>query len=139
MKHLKLTLKMVFKTCELICMMIGAIVGVGFITGAEIYESFVKFDYGLIFGLIVLFLMIGAILGGFGIYNYLIEWAGAGASLPITGFGNSLARGAMEGVKSDGLFGAIGGGLMATSAGVAVSIGLSYMMSFFVSSKSKKN
>ena len=87
--------------------------------------------------ILVIFLMIGAILGGFGIYNYLIEWAGAGASLPITGFGNSLARGAIEGVKSNGLFGAIGGGLMATSAGVAVSIGLAYMVSFFVSSKSK--
>ncbi len=89
--------------------------------------------------ILVLFLMAGAILGGFGIYNYLVEWAGAGATLPITGFGNSLARGAIEGAKSNGLFGAIGGGLMATSAGVAMSIGLSYMVSFFVSSKSKKN
>lgn len=89
--------------------------------------------------ILVIFLMVGAILGGFGIYNYLVEWAGAGATLPITGFGNSLARGAIEGAKSNGLFGAIGGGLMATSAGVAVSIGLSYMVSFFVSSKSKKS
>jgi len=89
--------------------------------------------------ILVLFLMAGAILGGFGIYNYLVEWAGAGATLPITGFGNSLARGAIEGAKTNGLFGAIGGGLMATSAGVAMSIGLSYMVSFFVSSKSKKN
>lgn len=89
--------------------------------------------------ILVIFLMIGAVLGGFGIYNYLVEWAGAGATLPITGFGNALARGAIEGAKSNGLFGAIGGGLMATSAGVAVSIGLSYMVSFFTSSKSKKS
>ena len=89
--------------------------------------------------ILVLFLMIGAILGGFGIYNYLVEWAGAGATVPITGFGNALARGAIDGAKSNGLFGAIGGGLMATSAGVAVSIGLSYMVSFFTSSKSKKS
>lgn len=89
--------------------------------------------------ILVLFLMVGAVLGGFGIYNYIVEWAGAGATLPITGFGNSLARGAIEGAKTNGLFGAIGGGLMATSAGVAVSIGLSYMVSFFVSSKSKKS
>ena len=89
--------------------------------------------------ILVIFLMIGAILGGFGIYNYLVEWAGAGATLPITGFGNALARGAIEGASSNGLFGAIGGGLMATSAGIAVSIGLSYVVSFFVSSKSKKN
>ena len=89
--------------------------------------------------ILVIFLMIGAILGGFGVYNYLVEWAGAGATLPITGFGNSLARGAIEGAKSNGLFGAIGGGLMATSAGIAVSIGLSYIVSFFVSSKTKKS
>ena len=89
--------------------------------------------------ILVIFLMIGAILGGFGIYNYLVEWAGAGATVPITGFGNALARGAIEGAKSSGLFGAIGGGLMATSAGIAVSIGLSYMVSFFTYSKSKKN
>lgn len=89
--------------------------------------------------ILVIFLMIGAILGGFGIYNYLVEWAGAGATLPITGFGNALARGAIDGALTNGLFGAIGGGLMATSAGIAVSIGLSYVFSFFVSSKSKKN
>ena len=89
--------------------------------------------------ILVIFLMVGAILGGFGIYNYLVEWAGAGATLPITGFGNSISRGAIDGAKTGGLFGAIGGGLMATSAGVALSIGLSYMVSFFVSSKSKKS
>ena len=89
--------------------------------------------------ILVIFLMVGAVLGGFGIYNYLVEWAGAGATLPITGFGNALARGAIDGAISNGLFGAIGGGLMATSAGVAVSIGLSYLVSFFVTPKSKKN
>lgn len=89
--------------------------------------------------ILVIFLMIGAILGGFGVYNYLVEWAGAGATLPITGFGNALARGAIEGATSNGFFGAIAGGLMATAAGVAVSIGLSYIVSFFVSSKTKKS
>lgn len=89
--------------------------------------------------ILVIFLMVGAVLGGFGVYNYLVEWAGAGATLPITGFGNALARGAIDGAISNGLFGAIGGGLMATSAGVAVSIGLSYLVSFFVTPKSKKN
>lgn len=89
--------------------------------------------------ILVIFLMVGAILGGFGVYNYLVEWAGAGATLPITGFGNSLARGAIDGAISNGLFGAIGGGLIATSAGIAMSIGLSYIVSFFTSSKTKKN
>ena len=89
--------------------------------------------------ILVIFLMVGAVLGGFGLYNYLIEWAGAGATLPITGFGNSLARGAIVGAETDGFFGALGGGLMATSAGIAVSIGLSYLVSFFTSSKTKKD
>ena len=89
--------------------------------------------------ILVIFLMIGAILGGFGIYNYLVEWAGAGASLPITGFGNALARGAIDGAKTNGLFGAIAGGLMVTAGGVSVSVGLSYILSFFASAKSKKS
>lgn len=89
--------------------------------------------------ILVIFLMIGAVLGGFGIYNYLVEWAGAGATVPITGFGNSLARGAIAGAKTDGFFGALGGGLAATSAGIAVSIGFSYLVSFFTTSKTKKD
>ena len=89
--------------------------------------------------ILVIFLMIGAILGGFGVYDYLIEWAGAGATVPITGFGNSLAKGAIAGAKTDGFFGALGGGLIATSAGIAVSIGFSYLVSFFASSKTKKD
>ena len=89
--------------------------------------------------ILVLFLMIGSILGGFGLYNHVVEWAGAGATLPIIGFGNSLANGAINAVKTDGFFGALSGGLIACSAGVAVSIGLSYLVSFFVSSKTKKD
>lgn len=89
--------------------------------------------------ILVLFLMAGAILGGFGVYNYLVEWAGAGATLPITGFGNSLANGAINGAKTNGFFGALGGGLIATSAGISVSIGLSFLLSFFTNSKTKKN
>ncbi len=89
--------------------------------------------------ILVLFLLAGAVLGGFGLYNYLVEWAGAGATLPITGFGNSLANGAINGAKTDGFFGALGGGLVATSAGISVSIGLSFLLSFFTSSKTKKN
>ena len=89
--------------------------------------------------ILVIFLMVGAILGGFGLYNYVVDWAGAGATLPIIGFGNGLANGAISAVRTDGLFGALSGGLIACSAGVAVSIGLSYLVSFFVSSRTKKD
>ncbi len=89
--------------------------------------------------ILVLFLMIGAVLGGFNLWTYVIQWAGAGATLPIIGFGSSLAKGAIEGATSNGFFGALGGGLAATSAGIAVSIGLSYLICFFTNSHTKKN
>lgn len=89
--------------------------------------------------ILVIFLMVGAILGGFGLYNYVVEFAGAGATIPILGFGNTLANGAITAVKTDGFFGALSGGLIAASSGVAISIGLSYLVSFFVSSKTKKD
>ena len=89
--------------------------------------------------ILVLFLMFGAVLGGFNIWTYVVNWAGAGATLPIIGFGNSLAKGAIEGATSNGFFGALGGGLMATSAGIAVSIGLSYLVCHFSSSRTKRN
>lgn len=89
--------------------------------------------------ILVIFLMVGAILGGFGLYNYVVDWAGAGATLPIIGFGNALANGAISAAKTDGFFGALSGGLIATSAGIAISIGFSYLVSFFVSSRTKKD
>jgi stage V sporulation protein AE len=64
----------------------------------------------------------GAVLSGLGLYQPLIDWGGAGAAVPLSGFGHSLAQGAIEGVKSQGLLGALGGGLQATSIGVAVAI-----------------
>ncbi|MGI6144151.1 MAG: stage V sporulation protein AE [Clostridia bacterium] len=64
----------------------------------------------------------GAVLSGLGLYQPLVDWGGAGATVPLSGFGHSLAQGAIEGVKSKGLLGALGGGLQATSIGVAVAI-----------------
>lgn len=89
--------------------------------------------------ILVLFLMIGAVLGGVGIYGYLVQWAGAGATVPITGFGNALARGAINGAKTDGLFGAIAGGLIATSAGVSMAIAVAYLVALCTSSRTKKH
>lgn len=64
----------------------------------------------------------GAVLSSFGLYQPLIDWGGAGATVPLSGFGHSLAQGAIEGVKTKGLLGAIGGGLEATSIGIAAAI-----------------
>ena len=87
--------------------------------------------------ILVLFLMIGAILGGLGVYGYLAEWAGAGATVPITGFGYSISRGAIEGAETDGLLGALSHGLASISAGVSVAIGASYLIALIFKPKTK--
>ena len=56
--------------------------------------------------ILVIYVTAGAILGGLGIYKYIIEFAGAGATVPLTGFGANLAKGAIQEVQSSGLLGA---------------------------------
>lgn len=69
----------------------------------------------------------GAIISALGLYEPLIQMGGAGATIPLSGFGHALAQGAIEGVKTKGLLGAIGGGLEATAVGIvsAIILGLS--------------
>lgn len=88
--------------------------------------------------ILVLFLMLGALFGGLGVYGYLAEWAGAGATVPITGFGYSISRGAIEGVRTDGLLGALANGLASISAGVSVSIASSYLVALIFKPKTKR-
>ena len=87
--------------------------------------------------ILVIFLMVGALLGGVGVYGYLVEWAGAGATVPIVGFGYNIARGAIEGAKTDGLLGALANGLASISAGVSVSVAFSYLIALISSPKTK--
>lgn len=65
--------------------------------------------------ILVTFVTAGCILGGLGIYQYVVDFAGAGATVPLTGFGNNLARGAIEAVKESGLVGAFTGGVKAAA------------------------
>ena len=65
--------------------------------------------------ILVVFVTTGAVLGGLGIYQYLVDFAGAGASVPLTGFGNLLAKGAIKKVQEIGLVGAFTGGTCATA------------------------
>ena len=88
--------------------------------------------------ILVLFLMLGALFGGLGVYGYLAEWAGAGATVPITGFGYSIARGAIDGARTDGILGALANGLASISAGVSVSIATSYLIALIFKPKTKK-
>lgn len=72
--------------------------------------------------ILVTFVCLGVLLGGLGIYPKLVEFAGAGATIPLTGFGNSLAQGVEEAVQKDGLMGAITGGFTACAGGVTVAM-----------------
>ena len=63
------------------------------------------------------YVVAGVILGGLGLYQPLADWAGAGASVPLTGFGNLLAKGVRQAVQEQGLLGVISGGFRAASAG----------------------
>ena len=72
--------------------------------------------------ILVMFVCLGVVLGGFGIYQHLIDFAGAGATVPLTGFGAALAKGVKEAVQKDGFLGVVTGGLQAFAAGVTVAI-----------------
>lgn len=71
----------------------------------------------------------GAVISALGLYEPLVKLAGAGATIPLSGFGHALAQGAIEGVKTKGLLGAIGGGLEATSVGIVAAIMFGFAIS----------
>jgi stage V sporulation protein AE len=72
--------------------------------------------------ILVGYVVLGVILGAVGIYKPLVEFAGAGASVPLTGFGYALSRGVKEAVQSDGFLGIFTGGLKACAGGIAIAI-----------------
>ena len=72
--------------------------------------------------ILVLFVVSGVVLTGLGVYKPLVDFAGAGATVPLTGFGYSLAMGAFEGVNKYGFWGAFTGGINRTAAGIAAAI-----------------
>ena len=88
--------------------------------------------------ILVTFVTAGAILGGLGIYKYLIDFAGCGATVPLTGFGANLAKGAIEAVKEDGILGAFTGGVKASAGGIAAAIFFGYIASLLAKTKIKK-
>ena len=92
----------------------GAICAVG-----QLLLSFTRLTSARI---LVLFVVSGVVLGALGVYQPLVDFAGAGASVPLLGFGNALAKGAIDGAKEHGVLGAFSGGISATAAGVAASI-----------------
>ena len=87
--------------------------------------------------ILVSFVVLGVILGGVGIYEPLVEFAGAGASVPLLGFGNTLAKGVREAVREKGFLGILTGGLKATAGGITVAILSGLIVSLIFKPKDK--
>lgn len=88
--------------------------------------------------ILVTFVTAGAILGGLGIYKYIIDFAGCGATVPLLGFGANLAKGAIEGAKEQGLLGAFTGGVKSSAGGIAAAVFFGYIASLISKPKIKK-
>ena len=87
--------------------------------------------------ILIIYLVVGAVLTSVGIYQYVVDVAGCGATVPIIGFGYSLAKGAMDGAKQ-GFWNGIFGGIKAASAGLTAAIFFSYIFGIIFKSKTKK-
>ncbi|MCF6096717.1 stage V sporulation protein AE [Thermovorax subterraneus] len=87
--------------------------------------------------ILVVFVTLGAILSGLGLYQPLIDLAGAGASVPLPGFGHTLVKGVMEEVNKSGALGILTGGLKATAAGITAAIVFGYIMALIFNPKPK--
>lgn len=88
--------------------------------------------------ILVIFVTTGVILGGLGIYKYVVDFAGAGATVPLTGFGYNLAKGAIEETSQNGLVGAFIGGIKASAGGIAAAVFFGYLASLIAKPKIKK-
>ncbi len=87
--------------------------------------------------ILVAFVVTGVILGFLGIYEKIADFAGAGATVPIVGFGNTLAKGVMKGIKEKGFIGIFTGGTTAAAGGIAASIFFGFLMAAIFKPKQK--
>lgn len=86
---------------------------------------------------LVIFVTLGAILSGLGLYQPLVDLAGAGATVPLPGFGHTLVKGVIEEVNKSGALGILTGGLKSAAAGITVAIVFGYIMSLIFNPKPK--
>ena len=87
--------------------------------------------------ILVSYVVAGVALGAVGLYQPIADWGGAGATVPLTGFGFALAKGVKKAVAEQGLLGALTGGITATAGGVAAAVVLSVLVAFVCSPKPK--
>ncbi|MCD7729376.1 MAG: SpoVA/SpoVAEb family sporulation membrane protein [Clostridia bacterium] len=121
---------------EILFMYVKAfVVGGSICVIAQIIINFTDLTSGKI---LVYFMLAGVVLTAIGVYQPLVDFAGAGATVPICGFGYLLANGAIKGAAK-GFFYAVTGPLTAASAGVSAAVVFSFIMSLIFHSKTKRN
>lgn len=87
--------------------------------------------------ILVCYVVVGVLLGAFGVYKPIVDFAGAGATVPLTGFGNTLAKGVKEAVDREGFLGIFTGGLTASAGGIATAIFAGLLASLIFKAKDK--
>ena len=87
--------------------------------------------------ILVLYVVSGVVLGGLGIYEHIVDFGGAGATVPLTGFGYLLAKGVKKAVAENGLLGAFTGGVTAAAGGIAAAIFFGFLVALLFKSKDK--
>lgn len=87
--------------------------------------------------ILVTYVVAGVILGAIGVYQPLVDFAGAGATVPLTGFGNLLAKGVHKAVTEQGLLGALTGGVTAAAAGITAAILFGFIIAVIFKPKEK--
>lgn len=87
--------------------------------------------------ILVCYVVLGVILSGAGVYEGLVKFAGAGATVPLTGFGHTLAKGVREAVQEQGLLGALTGGLRAAAGGIAAAVFFGFLAALFCKPQDK--
>ena len=84
------------------------------------------------------YVVAGVLLQAVGVYQYVVDWGGAGATVPLTGFGYSLAKGVAKAVAEKGILGALAGGLTATAGGIAAAVFFGVLMAILFKPKDKR-
>ena len=87
--------------------------------------------------ILVLFVTLGVALTGIGLYEPLVNFAGAGATVPLTGFGYTMAKGTLEAIKEKGILGILTGGLTSSAAGIAAAVFFGYIAALVSKSSDK--
>ncbi len=88
--------------------------------------------------ILVLFVVAGGLLTALGWYQPLVDFAGSGATVPLTGFGYNLVKGAMDGLKEEGLLGILTGGIKNTAAGISAALVFGYIIALIFNPKTKQ-